>query len=73
MEAQSCAEAEVLQAEGGLEDEEVEVDLRRTRGQAVAGVVGCGEVRCDGGVGGRGCFRGLGDLGGRDVGGFEEC
>ena len=25
---------------------------------------------CDGGVGGRGCFGGLGDLGGRDVGGF---
>lgn len=54
MEAQAGAESEVLLAETGFEDQEVEVDLGRGRGEVVAGIGGWGRV---GGLGlwGLGC------------------
>ena len=73
MQSQPGAQAQVLQSEGGFEDQQVEVDLRRAGRQTVPWIVavaGGGQVRRDNGL--RRCarFGRLGDLRGRDVGGW---
>lgn len=68
MESESGAQRQILEAERAFEDEEIEVNLRRTGRHTVSRVTGRGEVRRYSRMGGRRGFGNLRDLGWGDVG-----